>query len=96
MSKQSSAWSKAGMIPARNSAREEAAFTGSKQYVLNDYLENLHFLPPVPGLGDVQPQTLEVAVNEAVLQKTPAEKALATSASNATKLMEANLKKFGS
>jgi multiple sugar transport system substrate-binding protein len=96
MSKQSAAWSKAGMIPARNSAREEAAYTDSKQYVLNDYLENLHFLPPVPGLGDVQPQTLEVAVNEAVLQKTPVQEALSKAAGNATKLMEANLKKFGS
>jgi multiple sugar transport system substrate-binding protein len=95
MSQQSAAWSEAGMIPARNSAREEAAFTDSKQYVLNDFLKNLHFLPPVPGLGDVQPDTLEVAVNEAVLQKTPIEKALSTAAGNATKLMEANLKKFG-
>jgi multiple sugar transport system substrate-binding protein len=96
MSEQSAAWSKAGMIPARNSAREEAAFTGSKQYVLNDYLENVHFLPPVPGLGDVQPQTLEIAVNEAVLQKTSPEEALSKAAKNATKLMEANQQKFGS
>jgi multiple sugar transport system substrate-binding protein len=96
MSEQSAAWSKAGMIPARNSARQEAAFTGSKQYVLNDYLENVHFLPPVPGLGDVQPQTLEIAVNEAVLQKTSPEEALSKAAKNATKLMEANQQKFGS
>jgi multiple sugar transport system substrate-binding protein len=95
MSEQSSAWSDAGMIPARNSAREEPAFTDSKQYVLNDFLENLHFLPPVPGLGDVQPQTLETAVNEAVLQKTPVEAALKKAAQNATKLMEENLQKFG-
>ena len=95
MSKQSSAWSKAGMVPARNSARQEPAFTGSKQFILDDYLENLHFLPPVPGLGDVQPQTLEIAVNEAVLQKKSVEEALSKSASNATKLMEANQKKFG-
>jgi multiple sugar transport system substrate-binding protein len=95
MSKQSAAWSQAGMIPARNSARQESAFTDSKQFVLNDYLKNLHFLPPVPGLGDVQPQTLEVAVNEAILQKTPVDAALSKSASNATKLMEDNLKKFG-
>ena len=95
MSEQSAAWSDAGMIPARNSAREESAYTDSKQYVLNDFLENLHFLPPVPGLGDVQPQTLETAVNEAILQKTPVEEALSKAAQNATKLMEENLKKFG-
>jgi multiple sugar transport system substrate-binding protein len=96
MSEQSAAWSKAGMIPARNSAREEAAFTGSKQFVLNDYLDNVHFLPPVPGLGDVQPQTLEIAVNEAILQKSSPQEALSKAAKNATKLMEDNLKKFGS
>jgi multiple sugar transport system substrate-binding protein len=96
MSKQSAAWSKAGMIPARNSAREEAAFTGSPQAVFADWLDNVHFLPPVPGLGDVQPQTLEVAVNEGVLQKTPVDQALSKAADNATKLMQANLDKFGS
>jgi multiple sugar transport system substrate-binding protein len=96
MSQQSSAWSRAGMIPARNSAREESAYTSSMQYVLNDYLPNVHFLPPVPGLGDVQPQTLEVAVNEAVLQKTSPEAALSKSADNATKLMQENQQKFGS
>jgi multiple sugar transport system substrate-binding protein len=95
MSQQSAEWSGAGMIPARNSAREEAAFTDSVQYALNDYLENLHFLPPVPGLGDVQPSTLEVAVNEAVLQKTPPEEALSKYAGNATELMQDNVAKFG-
>ena len=96
MSRQSAAWSRAGMIPARNSAREESAFTGSKQYVLNDYLENLHFLPPVPGLGDVQRPTLEVAVSQAVLGKRTPEQGLSSQAENATKMMKANLEKFGS
>jgi multiple sugar transport system substrate-binding protein len=96
MSQQSAAWSKAGMIPARNSAREESAFTGSTQFVLNGYLKNLHFLPPVPGLGDVQRETLEVAVNQGVLQKKSPEDALSTMAKTATKLMKANLEKFGS
>ena len=96
ISQQSAAWSEAGMIPARNSAREESAFTDSEQFVLNDYLKNLHFLPPVPGLGDVQRETLEVAVNQAVLQKKSPEDALSTAAATATKLMKANLEKFGS
>ena len=95
MSQQSAAWSKAGMIPARNSAREEQAFTSSVQYALNDYLDNVRFLPAVPGLGDVQPQTLEVAVNEAVLQKTAPDAALSKAADNATELMQDNLAKFG-
>ena len=56
----------------------------------------LRFLPPVPGLGDVQPQTLEVAVNQAVLGKASPEAALSKSADNASKLMDKNLDKFGS
>lgn len=95
MSQQSGAWSDAGMIPARNSAREDQAFTGSPQYALDDYLDNLHFLPAVPGLGDVQPQTLEVAVNEAILGKASPEDALTKAQDNATELMQANKEKFG-
>lgn len=95
MSEQSSKWSEAGMIPARNSAREEAAYTDSVQYAIKDQVENLRFLPPVPGLGDVQPQTLEVAVNEAVLGQKSVEDALSKAQSDATQLMEDNLEKFG-
>lgn len=69
MSEQSAEWSGAGMIPARNSAREEPAYTKSTQYALREQVDHLHFLPPVPGLGDVQPQTLEVAVNTVLLGK---------------------------
>ncbi len=58
MSEQSAPWSGAGMIPARNSAREEPEYTDSVQAGLQDQVEALHFLPPVPGLGDVQIPTL--------------------------------------
>ncbi|MCW2792600.1 MAG: transporter substrate-binding protein [Nocardioides sp.] len=95
MSDQSASWSDAGMIPARNSAREEPQFTDSTQYAIKDQIEALHFLPPVPGLGDVQPQTLEVAVNEGILGKKSPEDALSGAASNATELMGKNLEKFG-
>ncbi len=95
MSEQSASWSDAGMIPARNSAREEEAFTGSVQYALAEQIDQLHFLPAVPGLGDVQPQTLEVAVNEAILGQQSPEDALAGAQSDATELMQDNLEKFG-
>jgi len=95
MSDQSSAWSKAGMIPARNSARKEGAFTGSVQHGILDQVDHLHFLPPVPGLGDVQPKTLEVAVNTAVLGKQSPEASLSKAANNATELMKQNQQKFG-
>jgi multiple sugar transport system substrate-binding protein len=96
MSEQSSSWSEAGMIPARNSAREEPEFTDSVQYQIRDQVDALHFLPPVPGLGDVQIPTLEVAVNEAILGKTSPADALSKYASNASKMMQENLEKFGS
>lgn len=95
MSEQSGAWAEAGMIPARNSAREDAAYTEAPQAVLNDYLENLHFLPAVPGLGDVVPSTLEVGVNEAMLGKASPEEALSQQQENATKLLAENAEKFG-
>jgi multiple sugar transport system substrate-binding protein len=95
MSDQSASWSQAGMIPARNSAREDPEFTDSVQYAIRDQIDALHFLPPVPGLGDVQPDTLEVAVQEGVLGKRSPEDALGSAASKATDLMEQNLEKFG-
>ena len=95
LSEQSGAWAGAAMIPARNSAREDKAYTDSPQAALDDYLENLHFLPPVPGLGDVTTQTIEVAVNEAVLGQASPSDALSKGAENATQLMEDNQAKFG-
>ncbi|UMG92854.1 ABC transporter substrate-binding protein [Nocardioides sp. TF02-7] len=95
MSDQSAAWADAGMIPARNSEREKAQFTDSPQASLGDQIDALHFLPPVPGLGDVQVQTLEVGVSEGVLGRRSPEEALSNQASDATELMEQNLERFG-
>jgi multiple sugar transport system substrate-binding protein len=83
------------MIPALNSAREEPAFTDSVQYGIREQVEALHFLPAIPGLGDVQLPTLEVAVNEAILGQTAPDEALSKQASNATEMMQDNLEKFG-
>ena len=96
MSDQSASWSKAGMIPARNSARQQPEFTNSAQYGIRDQIDALHFLPPVPGLADLSPQTLEVAVQEGVLGKKQPQDALSGAASDATQLMKQNLQKFGS
>jgi multiple sugar transport system substrate-binding protein len=95
LSDQSSAWSGAGMVPARNSARQDPKFTSSPQAALKDYLDNIHFLPPVPGWGDVEPTTMDTAVGEVILGKKQAADALSKAADNATKLMEQNQKKFG-
>jgi multiple sugar transport system substrate-binding protein len=95
LSQESATWAEAAMIPARNSAREDASYTDSPQAVLDDYLENLHFLPSVPGVADTIAQTVEVAVNEVILGKSTPEEALSKHQANATKLMQENKEKFG-
>ena len=69
MSQHSADWAGAGMIPARKSVREEASVTDSTQGPVAEKIDTMKFLPPVPGLGDVQAQTLEIAVADAVLGK---------------------------
>jgi multiple sugar transport system substrate-binding protein len=95
LSKQSGAWAGAGMIPARNSAREDSTYTDSPQAALTDYLPNLHFLPSVPGVADTIAETVEVAVNEVILGKADPQAALTKYQENATKLMQQNQEKYG-
>jgi len=95
MSEQSAAWSEAGMIPALNSARESEEYKESPQSQLGEQVNNLHFLPAVPGLGAVQAETLEIAVNQAILGQKSVEEALSQAQDNATELMQENLEKFG-
>ena len=95
ISKRSAEWAGAGMVPARKSVREGAEVQATTQAPIADQIDTLKFLPPVPGLGDVQAQTLEIAVAEAtLLRKAPAD-ALKEQASRATRVMQDNLKKFG-
>jgi len=95
MSKQSAEWAGAGMVPARKSVRESADVTSMTQAPIADSIDSMRFLPPVPGLGDVQTQTLEIAVNEATLLKRSPADALKDAAAKATTAMEENLKKYG-
>ena len=95
LSEQSADWSAAGMIPARNSAREEPAYQESVQYALNEQTEYLHFLSAVPGLGGVTPETIEVAVNEAMLGVKPPEEALMDAQEDAVQLLEEVLSRYG-
>ncbi|MGN6612451.1 MAG: ABC transporter substrate-binding protein [Angustibacter sp.] len=94
MSKHSADWAGAGMIPARKSVRESAKVQETTQGPIAAEVQNLRFLPPVPGLGDVQAQTLEIAVADAVLGKKQPADALKSAADRASQLMEANKKKF--
>jgi multiple sugar transport system substrate-binding protein len=95
LTEQSAAWSGAGMIPARNEARETAEFTDSPQAALAPAIPAMRFLPSVPGVPDVQAQTLETAVSEAVLGRLAPDVALGEAADRATQLLQANLEKFG-
>ena len=83
------------MIPARKSVRESADVTAMTQAPVAEQIDNMRFLPPVPGLGDVQAQTLEIAVNEATLLKRSPSEALKDAAAKATSAMQDNLKKYG-
>jgi len=95
MSKKSAEWAGAGMIPARKTVRESADVTAMTQAPVAEKIDTMKFLPPIPGLGDVQAQTLEIAVNEAtLLNRSPAD-ALKDAAAKATSAMQANLKKYG-
>lgn len=91
----SAGWAAAGMIPARADARETPEFRSSPQAPVAEAIDAMRFLPPVPALGEVQVQTLEVAVSEAVLGRAAPADALAGAARQATQLLQANLAKFG-
>ena len=95
ISKKSAEWAGAGMVPARKSVRETEAVTSSTQGPIAKDIDKLKFLPPIPGVGDVQAQTLEIAVADAVLGKRKPAEALKAEAAKASKVMQANLKKFG-
>jgi multiple sugar transport system substrate-binding protein len=95
LTEESAAWTGAGMIPARNEARETAEFKESPQSALTSAIPAMRFLPSVPGVPDVQAQTLEIAVSEAVLGRLSPAEALTGAAGRATQLLEANLDKFG-
>jgi multiple sugar transport system substrate-binding protein len=94
ITQQSAAWSAAGMIPARSSAREKPEFTKSPQAALVSAIPAMRFLPPIPGVPDVQAQTLEIAVSTAVLGTAEPAAALHGAAAKATQLMQANQSKF--
>jgi multiple sugar transport system substrate-binding protein len=95
MSENSGEWAKAGMIPARQSVRDSGVLDGTVQAPIAEQIDSMRFLPPVPGLGPVQAETLEIAVSDAILGKATVEEALTREAERATKLMEENAERFG-
>ena len=95
ISQQSLEWARAGQIPARASVRESQEFQQIEpQAQLAEYIPNLHFVPPVPGIGDVQPESFDQAVNEAVLLRQEPQAALDAAAERANQLLEQNREKY--
>ncbi|MDP9219163.1 MAG: ABC transporter substrate-binding protein [Actinomycetota bacterium] len=88
-------WARSGMIPARNTVRDSADFKALPQAEVAKGVDNMHFLPAVPGLGDVQTATMQEAVNKAVLGQQAPKDALSSAAKAADKLLVENRKKFG-
>jgi multiple sugar transport system substrate-binding protein len=94
LTENSAAWTAAGMIPARSDARETPEFLDSPQAAVAEGIDAMRFLPSVAAVGEVQAQTLETAVADAVLGRAEPADALSAAAERATALMEANLQKF--
>jgi multiple sugar transport system substrate-binding protein len=94
LSRESAAWAEAGQVPARNSVRQSEEFQQLEaQAAMGTQIEDVAFVPAIPGIGDAQ-VLLEEGVQEGILRlSTPAE-ALRTSAASATQILEANARRF--
>jgi multiple sugar transport system substrate-binding protein len=95
ISQQSLEWAKAGQVPARNSVRESAEFKALEgQSTLAAQINDLHFPPPVAGIGDAMLEW-EKALNESVLGTKQPQAALSDAAGRANKILAANKQKYG-
>ncbi|QDP96929.1 ABC transporter substrate-binding protein [Microlunatus elymi] len=95
ISQQSMGWADAGMVPARNSVREDPEFQ-TKGAVLEfaKQLDYIHFVPPIAGVNDVLPEWT-TATSEAMLGKKEVQAALDQAKERANKILVSNNKKYG-
>ncbi len=95
ISQRSIEWAKAGQVPARRSVRESQEFQSLKwQPEFAKEVPYIHFVPPVPGIADVEVASFDQAVNEAVLLKKDPKPALDEAAQRADQLLEENRQKY--
>jgi multiple sugar transport system substrate-binding protein len=88
-------WARGGQVPVRNSVRESAEFKALKdQSALATQIDDLRFLPSVPGIGDAMPE-FDKALNLAINGGQDPAKVLGDAAARATQILEANKKKYG-
>ncbi|GGP79043.1 ABC transporter substrate-binding protein [Streptosporangium pseudovulgare] len=95
MGRLSAEWARAGMIPARNSARQDPQIADLPQIKLAADPDVFHFIPAIPGVGDVQSKALELAVAKAVLKQSSPAEALKEGVASADKLLADNKRKYG-
>jgi len=95
ISQRSIDWAKAGQVPARNSVRESQEFQSlQEQSELAKQVDYVHFVPPEPGIADVQLGSFDQAVNEAVLLRKEPKAALDEAAGKADQLLQENREKY--
>lgn len=95
VSQESAAWAEAGQVPARTSVRESEEFQQLEaQAIIGTQIEDVAFVPAIPGIGDAQ-VLLEEGVQEGILRLSPPARALSASAASATQILEANARRFG-
>jgi len=95
ISQQSLEWAKGGQVPARKEVRDSAEFKAlPEQSALAQQIDYVHYPPSVPGIGDAM-NSINTAVNEAVLLRKEPAKALADAAAKANQILEQNRKKYG-
>lgn len=95
ISEKSQSWAEAGQVPARNAARDSAEFGKlAEQSALAAQIDDLHFPPTVPGIGDTMVE-FDKALNQAVLGGADPAKALGDTAQRAQKILDQNAKKYG-
>ncbi|MCT1458018.1 ABC transporter substrate-binding protein [Aestuariimicrobium sp. p3-SID1156] len=95
ISQHSLEWAKGGQVPARNSVRESAEFKAlNEQAALATQIDDLVFLPAVPGIGDAGAE-FDKAFNEIVLGGKDIKATLDAAVGRANKILEANAKKYG-
>lgn len=92
--KNSATWSGSGLVPAREDARATKEFKASPQAPIAAAIPHMRFLPAIPAVGEVQAQTLEIALSNAILGRQSPKDALRGAAAQASSLMQANKKTF--
>jgi multiple sugar transport system substrate-binding protein len=82
-------------VPARKSVRESKEFKSLKwQSEFAKEIPYIRFVPPVPGIADVEVASFDQAVNEAVLLKKDPKPALDEATKRADQLLKENRQKY--